>query len=91
MKLSKKSGTVLAATAAAMIMGGAIATPAAFAEEAALGHCVGANACKGMGSCKGESNSCKGQASCKGQGWVGLTEEQCKQVTGDASKWQPAG
>lgn len=89
MKLSKKSGAVLAATAAAMLLGGVAATPV-FADDAPVGHCVGANACKGLGSCKTASNSCKGQASCKGQGWVSLTEEQCKQVGAGQFKWEKA-
>ena len=90
MKLSKTSGTMLAATAAAMILSGAVGVTVAKADDAKMGHCMGVNACKGLGSCKGASNACKGQASCKGQGFVDLTEAQCKQVGG--SKFEmPAG
>lgn len=89
MKLSKTSGTVLAATAAAMILGGLIGVPAARADDAKLGHCIGVNACKGNGSCKGGAHACKGQNSCKGQSFVDLTSEQCKQVGGKFE--MPAG
>ena len=91
MKLSRKSGAVLAATAAAMILGGTLAPVVASAEEAAAGHCMAANACKGLGSCKTANNSCKGQAACKGQGFVILTQDQCKQVSGPEFKWEKAG
>ncbi|MEZ5775489.1 MAG: hypothetical protein R3D33_12520 [Hyphomicrobiaceae bacterium] len=82
MKLSRKSGAVLAATAATMIVGGLVAPAVSSAEEAAMVHCVGVNACKGLNSCAGASNSCKGMGSCKGTGFVDLTDEQCKQVGG---------
>jgi hypothetical protein len=82
MKLSKKSGTVLAATAAVMLMGGMATISAASAEEMKAGVCAGVNACKGNSSCKTASSSCKGQNACKGQGFVELTEAQCKQVGG---------
>lgn len=88
MKLSQKSGAVLAATAAAMILGGTAVSTVSFAETAAAGACMAANACKGLGSCKSAKNECKGQASCKGQSWVELTEEQCKQVSGAEYKWE---
>ncbi len=90
MKLNKTSGTVLAATAAAMILGGLIASaPSAKADGMKTGHCVGVNACKGNSSCKSGASSCKGQNSCKGQGWVELTSDQCKQVGGKFE--MPAG
>ncbi len=82
MKLSKKTGAILAATAAAMILGGTLAPIAASAEESAKGHCIGVNACKGNSSCKTASSSCKGQNACKGQGFVDLTEGQCTQLGG---------
>lgn len=88
MKLTQKSGAVLAATAAAMILGGTAVSTIAVAETGPMGACMAANACKGLGSCKGASNSCKGQASCKGQGFVEMTEEQCKQVSGAEYKWE---
>jgi hypothetical protein len=87
MKLSKTSGAVLAATAAAMILGGLASVPSARAADGKLGHCVGVNACKGHSSCKSSANSCAGLNSCKGQGYVGLTAEQCKQLDG---KFEPA-
>jgi len=88
MKLNKTSGTVLAATAAAMILGGLVSAPVARAADAALGHCVGVNGCKGNGSCKGGEHSCKGQNSCKGQGFVDLTQDQCKAVSAGKAEWK---
>lgn len=90
MKLNVTSGSVLAATAAALILGGLVtAVPTAKADDMKLGHCVGANSCKGLSSCKSASNSCKGLNSCKGQGFVELTADQCKQVGGKFE--MPAG
>jgi hypothetical protein len=91
MKLTTKSGAVLAATAAAMLMSGAVTVPTALAGEAAIGKCIAANACKGLGSCASAKNACKGQAACKGQGFVELTEEQCKQVLGASYQWEAKG
>jgi hypothetical protein len=63
------TGATLAATAAAMLMGGAVGLTSAPASADSV-HCSGVNACKGQGACKSASNSCKGQNACKGQGWV---------------------
>ncbi|HEY1382798.1 MAG TPA: hypothetical protein VGF43_04240 [Dongiaceae bacterium] len=63
------TGAALAATAAAMLLGGAVGLTSAPASADSV-HCAGINACKGQGSCKSASNACKGQNSCKGQGWV---------------------
>ena len=82
MKMSKKSGAVLAACAAAFVMSASTALPVAAESHAANIQCSGVNACKGLGSCKGANNACKGQGSCKGTGFVEMTEEQCKQIGG---------
>jgi hypothetical protein len=50
------TGAALAATAAAMLLGGAVGLTSAPASADSV-HCAGINACKG-------------QSSCKGQGWV---------------------
>lgn len=65
----KIGGATLAATAAAMLMGGAIGLSSAPASADSV-RCQGINACKGQSACKTASNSCKGQNACKGQGWV---------------------
>jgi hypothetical protein len=67
--IRKFTGATLAATAAAMLMGGTI-TLTATPSSADSVHCAGINACKGQSACKSASNSCKGQNACKGQGWV---------------------
>jgi hypothetical protein len=59
----------MAATAAALLLGGAVSLTSAPASADSV-HCAGINACKGLGSCKSASNACKGQNSCKGQGWI---------------------
>jgi hypothetical protein len=74
-----KSGSTLAAAAAALLLAGAVAAPA-FAADEAKGHCVGANACKGQSGCKTASNACKGQNGCKGQGFVEMTKDECGKV-----------
>lgn len=82
MKLSKTSGTVLAATAAAMLLGGIVTIAPVKADDAKAGMCVGANACKGQSACKTASSSCKGLNSCKGQGFLELTKAECDKVGG---------
>lgn len=80
MQISQKSGLVLAATAAALLLSGAVGTPAAKAAEQE-GKCIGVNSCKGTSACKSASNECKGHNACKGKGWVKMTKADC-----DASK-----
>lgn len=67
--LRQITGATLAATAAAMLLGGAVSLTSAPANADSV-QCQGINACKGQSSCKSASNSCKGQNACKGQGWV---------------------
>jgi hypothetical protein len=67
--IRKITGATLAATAAAMLMGGTVSFTAAPASADSV-QCSGINACKGQSACKTASNSCKGQNACKGQGWV---------------------
>lgn len=84
MKLSKTSGTVLAASAALMLLGGAVGTTVVSADEAKV-HCVGGNACKGQSACKTANTSCKGLNECKGQGFIDLTAAECEAAGGKAS------
>ena len=67
--IRKITGATLAATAAAMLMGGAVSLTTAPASADSV-QCAGINACKGQSACKTASNSCKGQNACKSQGWV---------------------
>lgn len=82
MKQIGKSGTVLAAAAFAMVMGGLAAAPAQ-ADEAKI-HCVGVNSCKGQSECKTASSSCKGLNACKGQGFLSMTKAECDAAGGKA-------
>ena len=75
MKLSAKSGAVIAAAAAAFVMNAA--APAANAGTNYTVKCFGLNACKGNGSCKSLGNGCKGQNACKGQGVTMISKSQC--------------
>lgn len=84
MKLSKTSGAVLAASAAFMLMSGAVTISTVSADEAKV-HCVGGNACKGQSACKTASSSCKGLNGCKGQGFIDLTAAECEAAGGKAS------
>ena len=81
MKLSNRSGSTIAAAAAALLLAGAAMAPVAHAEDAA-GQCIGANSCKGQSACKSASNSCKGQNSCKGKGFLSLTKAECAKIPG---------
>jgi hypothetical protein len=76
MKMSPKSGAALAATAAALLLSGAVVNAPAGAADA-KGHCIGANACAGKGACKSAKNECGGKNKCKGQGWVEMTKAEC--------------
>ena len=78
--LMTKTGSSLAAAAAALILAGTAAAPAAFAGDDAKGHCMGASACKGQGACKTATNACKGQNACKGHGFKEMTKDECAKV-----------
>ena len=85
MKLTKASGATLAASAAALILGGASFAPTTAQAEEKNVQCYGVNACKGNGSCKTASNACKGQNSCKGQAFVLVSADACKAIGGKTS------
>jgi uncharacterized membrane protein len=80
MKVNK--GTAIAATAAILILSGAIQ---AKAEDKAAGDkvkCSGVNECKGKGSCAGAGGSCAGQNSCKGKGVISTSKAECEKQGG---------
>ena len=80
MKIAKKSGAALAATAAILLMSGAVSTPAPAVDN--FYACSGVNACKGKGACKSGSNGCKGKNACKGKGFVKMSKAQCDAIGG---------
>jgi hypothetical protein len=83
MKISVKSGASLATLAAALMLAGTVAAPAAeMAADEAKGHCVGANACKGKSACKTATSACGGKNACKGQGFTEATAAECAKVEG---------
>ena len=75
MKMTPKSGAVLAAAAATLFLAGTTVSTVTYA--AGEGKCVGANACKGQSACKGGANACKGQNACKGTGFSMASEKEC--------------
>lgn len=76
MKISVASGSILAATAAAFVMGATISAPTA--QAASKVKCYGVNACKGTSACKTAANACKGQNACKGTGFKMSSKSSCK-------------
>lgn len=50
------------------------------------GQCFGVNSCKGTSSCHSEKNSCAGTNSCKGEGWLKVSEKECKDQKGKFKK-----
>jgi hypothetical protein len=68
--IRKSSGVVIAATAAALFLGGLGTVSVSKTASADEVKCTGINACKGQSACKTASSSCKGQNACKGQGWL---------------------
>lgn len=67
--ITKISSVAMAATAAALLLGGMVSLNSAPAHADGV-KCSGINSCKGTSSCKSATNSCKGLNSCKGQGWL---------------------
>ncbi|MGH1349208.1 MAG: BufA2 family periplasmic bufferin-type metallophore [Methyloligellaceae bacterium] len=87
MKLSKTSGTAIAAAAAALILSGAsVGVTSAQAGDGKKVHCYGVNSCKGTSACKTASSACKGQNGCKGKGFLSLTAEECKAKGGSTEE-----
>jgi hypothetical protein len=78
------SGAALAVAAASLFVSQAV-VPSAVAAEAKV-QCSGVNACKGKSDCATAKNGCHGQNECKGQGWVNLTEKECKAKGGVVQK-----
>ena len=79
-----KTGTTLAATAAAFALAAmaSAATAPAGSSGMALGqadtvHCYGVNSCKGSGDCKTTAHECKGMNECKGHGFKAMTAGTC--------------
>ena len=71
-----KTGALIAAGAAVLIMGG-YAGAADKDADAAKVHCTGVNSCKGTSDCKTAENACKGQNVCKGHGFLAMTAKDC--------------
>ncbi len=86
MKLSKTSGAAIAATAAALLLTGAVGVTSAQAGKEGKVHCYGVNSCKGTSACKTASNACKGQNACKGKGFISLSEKECKAKGGTTTE-----
>jgi len=74
--VKKLTGIALACAAAGMFVTAGIGS--AFAAEDGMIHCEGVNACKGKSDCKTAKNACKGQNACKGNGYVSMSEKDCK-------------
>jgi hypothetical protein len=84
MKVTSKSGAVIAAAAATLFLAGmTISTNA----QAADGHCMGANACKGQSACKGGKSPGPGANACKGMGFAVMSKGDCVAAKG---KFKPA-
>ncbi len=88
MKITAKSGAVLAAAAFSFAVSGIGYTTVVSAAEGKV-MCSGVNSCKGHSECKSANSSCKGLNSCKGQGWLGLTKADCEAQGGKASEMLP--
>lgn len=84
MKMTVASGSVLAAAAAAFVVGTTLSVPSAQADYTV--KCFGLNACKGHGACKSTGNACKGKNACKGQGFQMSSKEKCKAKGGSTAR-----
>lgn len=83
--MNAKTGSLIAAAAAALFLAGPIVT--AGTAQAADVKCVGGNACKGQSVCKTASTQCKGQNACKGKGFT-MTKDaaECTKAGGKVEK-----
>ena len=82
--VKKLTGIALAAAAAGMFVTAGIGS--AFAAEEGKMQCEGVNACKGKSDCKTAKNACKGQNACKGNGYVSMSDKDCKAAKAKAKK-----
>ncbi len=74
--VKKLTGIALAVAAAGMFVTAGVGS-AVEAKDGKI-HCEGVNACKGKSDCKSAGNACKGQNACKGNGFVSMSEKDCK-------------
>ncbi len=81
MDFSKKSGAFLAASAAALLLSGAVVAPASAGMKSKV-KCYGVNACKGQAACKGAKNACAGHNKCKGKGFIVTSSAKCHKIGG---------
>lgn len=82
-----RSGALIAAGAAALILSGCASNGSANTANASSVHCVGVNACKGTSDCKTAGNACKGQNACKTLNNSCKGTSSCK-TAGNACKGQ---
>jgi hypothetical protein len=79
--MNQKLSRIALAVAAARLfaVAGCASEPA---TQTAKGHCSGVNACKGTSACKTAKNACKCQNACKAQGFMVMTQAECKAAGG---------
>jgi uncharacterized membrane protein len=78
-------GAAIAMAAAALFIAEAAVAPASAADDTKV-QCIGVNSCKGKSECASAKNGCAGQNACKGQGWLTLTEKDCRTHSGGAHR-----
>jgi hypothetical protein len=85
MTTTLNKGTLLAMSAAALILSGCASNGTTASANSASVACVGVNSCKGTSDCKTAGNECKGHNSCKtaknackGQGSCKTAANSCK-------------
>jgi uncharacterized membrane protein len=78
--MNNTKGFLLATAAAALFVSSPILAEDVHPAAPGKVKCGGVNACKGKAECNTASNAnaCKGKNACAGQGWISLTEEDCK-------------
>jgi hypothetical protein len=79
----RATGAAIATAAALLFSTAAINT--ASAEDAQV-QCTGVNGCKGQSACKTANSACKGHNACKGQGFLMMSEKDCKKAQEEAKK-----
>lgn len=80
MNRNASTGTLIAASVAALFGCASNPTPAAAPSgtTSASVRCLGVNSCKGQGTCATAEHSCGKHTPCKGQGWLSLpSAEEC--------------
>src|SRR5258708_25792436 len=82
LKASTKGAIWATAVAVAFIANPTHAEDSGSSPQPTLIACLGVNSCKGQSACKSFDHDCQAMNTCKGNGFILITEDECKQKGG---------